>query len=353
MPRKTGTLVVIILLVAAFTAVGIWRTRGGPTRAPLALTVEPSGVMGTSCRISVTVTSPTDRAVRVGLDRAEGLLRGIESRMSVWLDDSEVSRLNRAPAGRKVSLSAETGRLLQTAWTATEASRGAFDVTVGPLIELWKRSAEAGRLPTEQEVAAARALSHWDLIELREDGVVKTAEGARVDLGGIAKGYAIDQAADYLVERLPLGGLVDIGGDIRVWGRPPQADRWEVAVRDPFGPGELTRLRPPDGAVCTSGEYARFLEIEGRHYNHIIDPRTGRPAEGVVAVTVFAARAEIADIWATALIVLGPDGVGWLPEGIEVLFVLGTPEEPRLLATPGFVALLVTVPEGLAVVGYS
>jgi len=353
MPRKTGTLVVIMLLVAVFTAVGIWRTRGGPTRAPLALTVEPSAVMGTSCRISVTVTSPTDRAVRVGLDRTEVILRGIESRMSVWLDDSEVSRLNRAPAGRRVSLSAETGRLLNAARAASQATRGAFDVTVGPLIELWKRSAEAGRLPTEQEVAAARALSHWDLIELREDGVVKTAEGARVDLGGIAKGYAIDQAADYLAERLPLGGLVDIGGDIRVWGRPPQAERWEVAVRDPFGPGELTRLRPPDGAVCTSGDYARFLEIEGRHYNHIIDPRTGRPAEGVVAVTVFAPRAEIADVWATALSVLGPNGVALLPTEVEAFFVLGTPDGPRYLATPGFVTLLVGPPDGLTVVGYS
>lgn len=353
MSRRSLTLILVLTMLAGLTAVGIRQTRGGPGRTPVALTVEPAGIMGTSCRISVTVDSPGDRKVRSGIEQAEALLRSIESRLSVWLDDSEVSRLNRAPAGRNTPVSTETVRLLVAAREAAGTTRGAFDVTVGPLITLWRGSAEAGRLPSPEEVARARALSHWDLIELRDDGVVKTVEGARVDLGGIAKGYAIDRASDYLAERVPAGGLVDIGGDVRVWGRPPQAEGWEVAVRDPFGQGELARLRPPDGAVCTSGDYARFLEISGRRYSHIIDPRTGRPAEGVVAVTVFAPRAETADVWATALSVSGPDGIALLPSGVEVLLVMGTPDAPRLLATPGFVRMLVRVPEGLAVVRYS
>jgi thiamine biosynthesis lipoprotein len=342
----------LVVLLALLTAVGLWQThRGRPQQERLvALTVEPEGVMGTSCRLAVTIGRSGARSAAKGLEQAEEVIRGIESRMSVWLEDSEISRLNRAPAGRSVPLSSETRELLARARRAADETRGAFDVTVGPLVLLWRRAAEAGRVPSPAELAEARSRSRWEHFEPTAGGLRKSSEGARVDLGGIAKGYAIDRAVAILSARAPQGGMVDIGGDVRVWGRPPQSDRWEVDVQDPFGSRPLVSLRVAEGAVCTSGDYARFVEVEGRRYSHIIDPRSARPAEGVVSVTVTAPDAETADIWATALSVLGPDGVLVMPIENEVLFLLGEPQRRRLIATPGMAALLKEIPADLEIV---
>ena len=341
----------VVLGIALLTAVGLWQTRGERPRERLvALTVEPEGIMGTSCRLSVTIGRRGARGAAEGLERAEEAVRGIESRMSVWLEDSELSRLNRAPAGRSVPLSLEIQEVLARARRAAEVTRGAFDVTVGPLVLLWRRAPELGRPPDPDELTEARAASRWEHFETTADGLRKNTDGARIDLGGIAKGYAIDRAVAILSAFAPQGGLVDIGGDVRAWGCPPQSDRWEIAVRDPFGGSPLVGLRIAEGAVCTSGDYARFVEVGGRRFSHIIDPRNGRPAEGVVSVTVTAPEAETADIWATALSVLGPDGVLVLPIGCEALFVLGDRQQRRLIATPGLAAMMKEVPADLEII---
>ncbi len=347
--ERIGPLLVILL--ALLTAVGLWQTRRERPRERLvALTVEPEGIMGTSCRLAVTIGRRGARGAAVGLERAEEVVRGIESRMSIWLEDSELSRLNRAPAGRSVLLSPETREVLARAREAADQTRGAFDVTVGPLVLLWRRAADADRLPTPAELAEARDRSRWKHFEPTADGLRKSSEEARVDLGDIVKGYAIDRAVAILSACAPQGGLVDIGGDVRVWGRPPQADRWEVEVRDPFGTLPRVGLQIGEGAVCTSGDYARFVEVGGHRFSHIIDPRSGRPAEGVVSVTVTAPEAETADIWATALSVLGPDGVLLLPTDCEALFVLGDPQRRRLIATPGLAAMMKALPAGLEII---
>jgi thiamine biosynthesis lipoprotein len=342
---------VLVVLLALLTAVGLWQTRASrPTGRLVALTVEPEGVMGTSCRLAVTISRRGARGAADGLDRAEATIRGIESRMSVWLEDSELSRLNRAPAGRSVPLSPETREVLARARRAAVQTRGAFDVTVGPLVLLWRRAPELGRPPDPAELARARAESRWEHFETTSDGLRKLTDGARIDLGGIAKGYAIDRAAAILSALAPQGGLVDIGGDLLVWGKPPQSERWEIDVRDPFGTLPLVGLRIAEGAVCTSGDYARFVEVGGHRFSHIIDPRSGLPAERVVSVTVTAPEAETADIWATALSVLGPDGLLLLPMDCEALFVLGDPQRRRLIATPGLAAIMKVLPDDLEIV---
>jgi thiamine biosynthesis lipoprotein len=342
---------VLVSLLVLLTAVGLWQTRSSHPRERLvALSVEPEGVMGTSCRLTVTIGRRGARGAAVGLERAEEVVRGIESRMSVWLEDSELSQLNRAPAGRSVPLSLETREILARARQAAEVTGGAFDVTVGPLVLLWRQAPELGRPPDAAERTRARAESRWGGLETPPHRQPHHTDGARIDLGGIAKGYAVDRAAEILSALAPQGGLVDIGGDVRVWGRPPQSEQWEVDVRDPFGALPLVGLRITGGAVCTSGDYARFVEVGGHRFSHIIDPRSGRPAEGVVSVTVTAPEAETADIWATALSVLGPDGLLLLPMDCEALFVLGDPQRRRLIATPGLAAMMQSLPAGLEIV---
>jgi thiamine biosynthesis lipoprotein len=215
---------------------------------------------------------------------------------------------------------------------------------------LWRQAGKRGRLPTEAELERARAASRWELIALTPTGAIKQAAGAGVDLGGIAKGYGIDRAVAALRGAGAIGGLVDVGGDLRCFGEAPHGQAWTVQVKDPFGGDPLGELRLRDAAVCTSGNYARFTEIEGRRYSHIVDPRSGVPADAVPSATVAAPTALSADIWATALSVLGRDGLARLPQGVEALLVVGSKEDFRVFCTAGFRDLMkAPLPQGLTV----
>lgn len=331
----------LIVALAALVSVGLWKTRGGrgPRREAVVRPID--GLMGTTAQVAAVVPSGRGAAAEPLLREAEQTLRRVEARMSTWLADSETGRFNAAPAGCHVPLSPEVLELLRTARQAAADTGGAFDVTCRPLIELWREAGRRGKLPADAELAAARAASNWDLIELDDAGAVKRSDTARVDLGGIAKGHAIDRALDVLKRDGRLeGGLVDVGGDLACFGRPPSGDRWGVDVQDPFGDGVLLRLRIPGGAVCTSGGYARYVEIEGTRYSHILDPRTTRPANATRSVTVVAPTAVMADVWATALSVLGVEGFSRLPDGAEAMIIEGDQDTPRLRCTPGFRDLL-------------
>jgi thiamine biosynthesis lipoprotein len=331
-----GLIVVLIALVAA----GVWQTRRERARSDAVLVREPAHVMGTACLLAAVPGSADIAQADTGLQEAEAALRAVEARMSVPLADSEVSRLNAAPAGQEVALSRSTVEVLRFAKEAAAQTLGAFDVTCGPLIELWKRAGEHGRLPTEAELDDARAGSNWSLIQVSEGAAIKGSSGPRVDLGGIAKGYAIDRAVDALRDSGVVAGLVDVGGDLRCFGSPPNREGWPVDIRNPFGSGAIGMLVARDTGVCTSGNYARFSTIEGKRYSHIIDPRTGWPADAVPSVTVLAPTAMAADVWATALSVLGTDGLTLLPEDAEVLIVLGGPDDPRVVCTPMVIGML-------------
>lgn len=306
---------------------------------------EPVGVMGT--RTSLAVVLPAKEAVqgREILGSAEAELRRVEALMSTWIEESEVSRLNAAPADQPVALSADSLEVLQVARQLFEQTEGAFDVTCSPLIERWRLAGHEGELPSEEDLAERRQESDWSLIELSGQGARKSRNTACVDLSGIAKGYAIDQALSVMRNRGAVGGLVEVGGDLRVFGVSPEGESWPIGIRSPFEDRAWGEMMLNDAAVCTSGDYARFVEIDGQRYSEVIDPRTGRPAVAASSVTVVAGDAMSADAWATALTVLGPEGLDLLPAGerIEALFV--SAEESggfRVQASDGFSDLLVS-----------
>ncbi len=340
--RLIGGLLILTLIV--LVGVGLWKTSGrqAPDRIAtdrIAVVRRCRAVMGTSCTLAAVVPPGEQAHAEEVLQEAEAVLRRAEARMSSWLDDSEIGRLNAAEAGEEVPLSPQTLEVLRIARRANVQTGGAFDVTCRPLVELWREAGKRGVVPSQSELAAARAASNWELIELTDTGATKRRATARVDLGGIAKGWAIDRAVDVL-RRANLGGMVDIGGDLVCFGTPPAGDGWPVEVKDPLGPGHLATLGLPSGAVCTSGGYARFIEIGGKRYSHIIDPRTGRPADAALSVTVIAADAVTADIWATALSVLGPEGLEKLPDGVEAMMMVGPEEDHQTVCTDGFHELL-------------
>ena len=334
----------------ALVGVALWKTSDGRTEAGLEAHVRiPAGVMGTTCRLIAVTDASSDvgSAARAAsaLIEAEARLRAVEARMSVWIEESEVSRLNRAPVGRPTPLSSDTLRVLHVARAATQQTGGAFDATCRPMIELWRRAGRDGRWPSDDAIAAARAASCWEGLRSTSTSVVRLDEGFGVDLGGVAKGYAIDRALEALGAADLRGGLVEVGGDLACFGCAPDGGAWRVEIKgfaeeaDDVGTVLGAIRLDVGGAVCTSGDYARFSEIEGRRVSHIVDPRTGRPADAVASVTVVAPDAMTADVWATALSVLGEDGLDRLPDGVEARLDFRAAPPHKTRRTNGFPCL--------------
>ncbi len=313
-------------------------------------TYPPKRIMGTS-QFELWVVAPgsADRRKQM-IAQARAAARSAEAAMNVYDPASPLSRFNVAPAEEQIDLPPDALTVLQQSWDIWQASQGAFDVTIRPLLLLWKGRDHTDELPAAQAIATARQASRWDDIELLDGGASKTAPTAAVDLGGIAKGYGIDQAAEALMRSGASAGLVNIGGDVRTFGQRPNNRPWRIGIRSPFDPNPSKTwmvVAVANAAICTSGNYERFTEIDGKRYSHIIDPRTGWPAEASPSVTVIAPTASLADAWATALSVLGPEGLELLEgTGIEAMIVLGRPEEYRFEFTNGFAKYVADPPPG-------
>lgn len=328
------TALILVLLAA-------WASRQTTTEDPLqrVFQSEPQGVMGTVCKlVLVTDRYPPESANEI-LGAAEAELRRQEALLSTWIESSQMSRLNAAAAGEQILPATEVSEILTLARDLHIATDGAFDITARPLIELWRHAGDQGLLPAREDLDTARAESTWDHLHLTADGIRKGLATARVDVDGIAKGYAIDRALEVLQRSGAQGGMVEVGGDLRVFGRGPAAgEGWNVAIRSPFDAIVWAEIEMRDGAVCSSGDYARFVEIEGRRFGHIIDPRSGWPTEETRAVTVIGPDAATADAWATALSILGVEGLDLLRtrDDLEAMVVTGSPEDYRVMTTPGF-----------------
>lgn len=345
---KTAATVVLLGGIVALLGAGLW-FQHAEDKMLMQTSTRPI-LMGTY-QFHLTAVVPVGQGDRLEeiFDQAERAARLVEKRMDQHNPASEIGRLNDAPAGQLVPLSPETLDVLSRAAVLRDQTNGAFDVTILPILRLWKRAETTGHPPLPAERAAARRASQWAYLELLDAGAVKALESVAVDLGGIAKGFAVDRAVAAMVQAGCVGGIVDIGGDLRCFGRKPSGNPWNVSVTHPFDPDHaaenpLAVLAIREGAVCTSGNYRRFYVIQGRRYSHIVDPRTAQPVDTCPSVTVVAPDATTADAWATALSVLGPEGLKRLPRGVEALMVIGEEGKHSRLATPGMNALLVPSP---------
>jgi len=279
------------------------------------LTRLAGATMGTTWAVQVVDLPPALDRGRLEADVA-AVLRGIEARMSTWDAASELSRFNAADSTDWFAVSADTRAVVAEALRVSRVTGGAFDVTVGPLVELWGfgPGGREGprRRPEPEAVQAALERVGWRWLETRADppALRKRRPGLRVDLSAIAKGFAVDAVADRLASAGPTDFLVEVGGELRARGRNLDGTPWRLAVERPRSaePAPPCLLELADGAVATSGDYRNAFEQDGVRYAHVIDPRTGRPAESrVAAATVVAPTAMEADAFATALLVLPPD----------------------------------------------
>jgi len=276
-------------------------------------------------------------------------LERVNSVMSAYLPDSDLARLNEAAAGQAVTLDPELFELLQLARRHTRRTKGAFDPTARRLFQHWKHLHQTSRLPTETELADMRRHQGWDKVRL--DPAARTATKAegllQIDLGAVAKGYAVDKVIGVLQAAGMAGGLVEVGGEVRVFGVNPKREYWGLGIRHPFQPplghgAYCGKLRVNDRAVATSGNYFRFSDIAGKRYSHIVDPRTGWPVDMVPSVTVIAEDCTTADMWATALSVLGPKGLVKIEADprLEAAMIVGPKGSAEVVQTRGFAKYL-------------
>ncbi|MDR0638649.1 MAG: FAD:protein FMN transferase [Spirochaetaceae bacterium] len=242
---------------------------------------------------------------------------------------SELSQVNQNAGIRPVAVSGELITVLQRALFFANLTDGAFNPAVGPLVKLWNIGAENARLPGESEIAAALSLIDYCGIEVDEANqtVFLKYEGMSLDLGGIAKGYAADELVNILRAAGIRRAVIDLGGNIYAHGSKTPKQKWRIGIQNPFSPrGEYLAVEESaDETLVTSGVYERFFEENGVRYHHILDPKTGYPADsGLLSVTVIAESSLDADALSTSLFVLGYEqGCGLLSRfpGIEAVFV--------------------------------
>lgn len=263
--------------------------------------------MGTYANVLIVTPDSAASAPIAGI--AHRALARIDSLMSNWTTTSEVARINRDAAGRTIVVDPEVARVLDASLRLWQESGGAFDITVEPLVRAWGFIGGSPRLPTDAEVQAAFQLVGAQRVEfdLAKRTIHFTREGVRIDLGGIAKGYAVDAAAESLAARGVRNALVDLTGNMVALGHPVGAPAWRIGVRDPRDRVRFFARIPLEAgeAISTSGQYEQFVASKGKTYGHILDPRTGRPAEGLLSVTLIGHSALECDSWDTPLFVLG------------------------------------------------
>jgi FAD:protein FMN transferase len=270
----------------------------------------------------------------------------IEDALSNYRDTSELSRVNREAAATEVTVDPEVFALLRTALHYSELSDGAFDVTVGPLMRAWGFFRGQGKFPTKGELARAREDVSWRNVRLNEaTRTVRFARaGVELDLGGIGKGYAVDRVAGLLRDAGINAALIDAGSStLYAIGAPPGRPGWRVRVGLPkarTGGVRSTAARPTlsavmlrDESLSTSGSYEKFFRLNGRVYCHIMDPRTGRPVEGMLQTSVIAPDATTTDALSTTFFVLGPGRaramLAKMPN-FSAFWITGSANAPRL-----------------------
>jgi len=275
-------------------------------------------LMGVVARI--VVYAPNDYIAKWACSRAFLRIAQLEELMSDYRSDSELMRLCKEGHIAPVRVSNDLFFVLERALELSKRSNGAFDITVGPFVSLWRRARQTKQLPTEEELNEARKLVGWEKIQL--DASTRTVKlavsGMKLDLGGIAKGYAADCALKVLQKFRLRRALIELGGDIVLGDPPPDREGWRIGILNENGKPERV-LELANCAVSTSGSTEQFVEIAGRRYAHIVDPRTGVGLTKLVLVTVIAKDGITADSLATALCVLGEKDGRKLAEAYDAI----------------------------------
>ena len=263
-------------------------------------------LMGTSVEVEAYGGDESTR--RRALDEAFGAMAEVDRLMSNYRDDSELSSINRLAAREPVRVSDPMMAVLQAAHQVSTQSQGTFDVTVGPIVRLWGFHDKKPHRPADSELAAVRPLVDYRnvIVDTDQHTVRFTKAGVELDLGGIAKGFAVEVAANVLRKR-GLDGFIDAGGNQYLLGTPPGKTIWRMGIKNPESPDHLLGvIETAETSISTSANDATFVELDGQRYGHIIDPRTLVPSDASLSVTILSRDGTIADALSKAVFILGP-----------------------------------------------
>ena len=307
---SVASLVLLFALVGCSQEKTVWKLTG-PT-------------MGTAYHITV-VDVPGGLARAELQSAVDAELAAVNQEMSTYIPDSELMRVNGGPVGQPVALSANLALVIRQALAIYDHSDGAFDVTVGPLVNLWGfgPQPEPEVIPAAAEIDVLRKQIGSDALRLTGQQLTRSRP-VQIDLSAIAKGHGVDRVADLLVKEGIHNFLVEVGGELRTAGVNPAGQVWRIGIERPSA-GQVVQkpIQVSDKGIATSGDYRNYYERDGKRYAHTIDPRTGRPVEHRLAsVTVIADTCAQADGYATALNVMGADAALKLAEERELAVFL-------------------------------
>ncbi len=282
--------------------------------------------MGTYYSIKYVADSsaPSTKDTQAEIDK---LLEEVNDQMSTYRPDSELSRFNQfREVNKPFAVSEATAKVVKEGIEINRLTRGALDITIGPLVNLWGFGPE-GRItkaPSDEELTARRAWTGIDKLSVQGNNLIKTIPELYVDLSSIAKGYGVDVVAEYLESINIQNYMVDIGGEVRTKGKNGKGALWRIAIERPsdkdISQSAQEIIEPGDMSIATSGDYRNFFEQDGVRFSHTIDPKTGKPINhNLVSITVLTPTCMSADAFATGLNVLGPD------EGLKVAEELNIP----------------------------
>ena len=276
----------------------------------------------------------------IAADKVVEELRKIEQKMSFFYADSDVSKINAAAGIDYADVSEETLKVIETAKEYSVISRGAFDVTIAPLVKSWGINTQDQKIPSQYEIGQLLNLVNYRDIKIDKirSKVKLSKKGQKIDLGGIAKGYAADMAIKIYKNMQVSSAMINIGGNVMTLGNKPDNTLWQIGVQNPFGKANENAaiIAIADKSVVTSGDYQRYFEYQGKRYHHIIDPRTGHPVDtDISSATIIADKSIDADGLSTPIFMAGiKEAIDTLNKTTSVDAVL-IDNKGRIYATKG------------------
>jgi len=279
------------------------------------------------CSFDITVVAPDQLKGEYYIDAAVSEIERIEELISSWNPNSQTSQINQMAGIKAVKVDTELFELISRSMGISKLTDGAFDISYASMDRIWRFDGSTTEMPDKMQIEKSVAKVGYNKIELDIDRstVYLKEKGMKIAFGAIGKGYAADRCKALLIDMGVVSGIINASGDMSVWGLQPDGSAWKVAITNPMMKNKSYGLLPiTDGAVVTSGNYEKYLLINGQRYAHIIDPRSGYPASGILSVTVFAPKAELADALATSIFVMGRnagiDRINQLPN-IECIII--------------------------------
>ncbi len=263
-------------------------------------------LLGSPFEISVVAKDSTEATFYFNSSINE--LKRIELLISDWIPESQISKVNQNAGLQKVKVDLEVYKLIERAIKISKLTKGAFDISYASMDKIWKFDGTMKEMPSDEIIKNSVAKVGYQNIILNEKdtSIFLKNKGMKLGLGGIGQGYIADKIKEKLETEGCMAGLVNVSGDINTWGKLPNGKPWTVGIINPMNKNKVfATFQLDDSAVETSGNYEKYVTFNRKRYTHIIDPRTGFPAEGIISVSVFAKQTEVADALATAIFVMG------------------------------------------------